>query len=130
MGRKQDIRARQGCESGVFDEVVVVADQDSRAPAAGQLEHGVGRTGGQERRDEDMELSVAGPTSIGHGDDVRVVKSSGGVDFDKASADRGIELFGPGEERLSCQAVWDRLRDGTEFITIKSSQVPVAADAT
>ena len=93
MRGEQNLRAGQGGEAGVFHEVVVVANQHADSAAVGRVENRVLIARREEFADEHVQLAVAGPAAVGHGDDKAVVELVVGVALDEPRTDGHAVLF-------------------------------------
>jgi uncharacterized membrane-anchored protein len=66
----------------------------------GRVKDRVAVAGRQEFADENVQLAVAGPAAIRHGDEAAVVELAGCVDLQEARADRHSQLGGNRQQPL------------------------------
>jgi hypothetical protein len=126
--RQEDLGTEQrGCPS-VLDDVVIVADQDAHPTTVRGVEDGVLVSGPQVRAHEGVELSMARPASVRHGDQIRVEQLPIPRTLDQPRTDRHPMRTGKLEQRSGRGAVGNGFRQRLQFFARKLAEVPVAGD--
>src|SRR5947207_9071991 len=125
MRHEDDLRSQQRGRTHVFDDVVVVTDQDAASPSV-QIEHGISIARQQIWIDKGMQLAMLRDYSGAVYADLRLVQASLFIFFEQPGEDRDIEFPGDPDERLYALALRDGLGEGTQLLAGKPPRKRVA----
>ena len=125
----QYLRPLERHDAGVLEQVVVVANQDRRTAAVGQIEHRELTAAGDVFVDEGVQLSVAHRPPVRHRHDVTVEQLPRIADFEQTGAEAQVVLLGQAQKLLGRRSAWHRLGQFEQLVAAQVTQKPVAGDA-
>ena len=125
----QNFRPLQRHHSGILKQIVVVANEDRRAVAAGQVKHGKLAPTRDVFVDKGVKLAVAHVTPVRHRDNVTVEQIALVAPHQKTGTDTDVEFPRQPQQLQRGRPVGDRLGKYVQFRPRQVAQKPIPGHA-